>query len=203
MSHSPPDGTPAPPPEDLPSGSPVETLEAALGMIPQRQSLDLPRWLGPLAVCCVFALVPWIVYLGLTLPQRSRAEHYDVAWLGFDCAMCAVLAVLAVVALRRHPATGLVAAVAATMLVVDAWFDVTTAAGEENFLTALVLALVVELPLAAICGWAAINAERIRARSYRRLRRRWQRAITAARVADRAAQAAGEQVSGRAAPPPR
>ena len=210
MSHSHPDGTPAPPAAELPSGSPVESLEAALGMIPRRQSLALPRWLGPLAVCCVVGFVPWIVYLGLTLPQRSRAEHYDVAWLGFDCAMCAVLAVLAVVALRRHPATGPVAAIASTMLVVDAWFDVTTAAGEKDFVIALVLALVAELPLAVICGWAAVNAERIRARAYPRLRIRWQRAIAAARVADRAVQAAGATaapiavtVSERAARPPR
>lgn len=201
MAH--PDGIPAPPPEELPSGSPVESLEAALGMIPRRQALDLPRWLGPLAVCCVLGFLPWIVYLGLTLPQRSRAQHYDIAWLGFDCVMCAVLAVLAVVALRRHPATGPVAAIAATMLVVDAWFDVTTSADQQQFVIALVLALGAEVPLAVICGWAAVNAERIRARAYRRLRLRWQRAVAAARAADRAVQAAGAAVRTPVAPPPR
>ncbi|TAM91789.1 MAG: hypothetical protein EPN43_03540 [Jatrophihabitans sp.] len=147
-----------------------------------RQSLDLPRWLGPLAACCVVGFVPWIVYLGMTLPERSHARHYDIAWLGFDSAMCAVLAVLAVVALRRHPATGPVAAVAATMLVVDAWFDVTTAASESDFVIALVLALVGEIPLAIVCGWSAVNAERTRARAYRRLRVRWQAAVAAGQV---------------------
>jgi hypothetical protein len=136
-----------------------------------------PRWLGPVAVCCLIGLLPWIVYLGLTLPRRARADHYDLAWLGFDCAMWVALATLAYLALRRHPATGPLAAVASTMLAVDAWFDVVTSEGNGQFVRALVLALTAELPLAIICGWAAIHAERIRARSYRRLHRRWENAV--------------------------
>jgi hypothetical protein len=179
-----------PPPEELPSGSPVDSIEAALGMIPPKQAIpprsatpDLtgvppaPRWLGPLALCCLVGMLPWIIFLAFTIPQRSRAEHYDLAWIGFDCAMWLVLAALAFFALRRHPATGPVAAVASTMLVVDAWFDITTSSDEKQFAIALVLACVAELPLAIICGWAAVNAERIRARAYRGLHMRWELAL--------------------------
>jgi hypothetical protein len=172
----------APPPE-LPDGSPIESLEAALGMIPARQKMPLPRWLGPLAVCCLVGMLPWIIYLALTIPARARADHYDLAWIGFDCAMWTVLAALAYFALRHHPATGPVAAIASAMLVVDAWFDVTTSHGNE-FLVSLLLAVLAELPLAIICAWAAINAERIRANAYRSLRLRWQRAVDLARLAD-------------------
>lgn len=150
-------------------------------MLPTRQAIPLPRWLGPLALCCLIGMLPWIVYLGMTLPRKARADHYDLAWIGFDCAMWVVLAVLAITALRRHPATGPVAAVAATLLVVDAWFDVVTTDNDTQFLIALVLALTAELPLAIICAWAAVNAERIRARSYQRLRLRWERAVLIAR----------------------
>ena len=174
MSEQPP---PAEPPDELPSGSPVDSIEAALGIIPARQAIPHPRWLGPLAVCCLIGMLPWIVYLSLTIPQRSRAQHYDLAWIGFDCIMWLVLAALAIVALRRHPATGPVAAVASTMLLVDAWFDITTASDRKQFLIALLLACVAEIPLAIICGWAAVNAERIRARAYRRLHSRWETAL--------------------------
>jgi hypothetical protein len=170
-------------PADLPGGSPIESLEAALGMVPARQRVPLPRWLGPLAVCCLVGMLPWIVYLGLTLPPRARAEHYDVAWLGFDCAMWGVLAALAVFALRHHPAAGPVAAIAAAMLVIDAWFDVTTSHGDD-FVISLVLAVTAEVPLAIICAWAAFNAERRRARAYRNLWVRWQQAVDLARAAD-------------------
>lgn len=161
----------------------------------------VPRWLGPLAICCVVGMLPWIVYLSLTIPQRSRAQHYDVAWIGFDCAMWLVLATLAALALRRHPATGPVAAVASTMLVVDAWFDVTTSADRSQFLLALLLACVAEIPLAIICGWAAVNVERIQARAYRGLHTRWEHAL---RMMRPATGESGAVVSPRpASPPPR
>jgi len=166
-----------PVPHDLPSGSPVEAIEAALGVIPPRPLLPLPRWLGPLAVCCVIGIVPWIVFLSLTLPGRQRAVDYDIAWVGFDSAMGVVLAVLAYCALRRKPATGPIAAVAATMLVIDAWFDIVTTDEGRQLAFAIAAAVVAELPLAVICAWVAVNAERVRARAYQRLRLRWERAV--------------------------
>jgi hypothetical protein len=169
------------PPEELPSGTPVGALEAAVSGRPRADRLPLPRWIGPLAVGSVVGFLPWIVYLGFTLPQKVRAEHYDIAWLGFDCAMWTMLAALAFCAVRRHAATGPIAAVACTMLVVDAWFDVfTSSAGHGAMTLAIVLALCGELPLAILCGWAAVHAERIRASAYRSLHVRWERAVRSA-----------------------
>jgi hypothetical protein len=173
-----------PPPDELPDGAPIESLEAALGMIPAHQRLSLPRWLAPLAICAIVGMLPWIIYLGLTLPGKARADHYNLAWIGFDCLEWSVLAALAFFAIRRHPATGPVAAIASAMLVVDAWFDVVTTHNGGEFLVAVLLAAFAEIPLAIICAWAAINAERIRARAYRNLRLRWQRAVDLARAAD-------------------
>ena len=56
------------------------------------------------------------------------------------------------------------------MFVIDAWFDVTTSRGGE-FLIALFLAVFAELPLALVCAWTAVNAERVRERAYRNLQR--------------------------------
>jgi hypothetical protein len=168
------------------------------GHRPAQVTLPVPRWLGPLAVCCAAGIVPWMVYLGLTLPARQRAVDYDIAWLGFDAAMCVVLAALAYCAQRRKTATGLIAAVAATMLVVDAWFDVLTADKREQLMFSVASAVLAEIPLAILCIWVAINAERVRTRSYRTLQERWEQAvaITGARDDD-----AGPLVSGPPAPP--
>lgn len=43
------------------------------------------------------------------------------------------------------------AAIATTLLVVDAWFDVLNAATSRDLLAAAVTAIVVELPLAYVC----------------------------------------------------
>jgi hypothetical protein len=172
-----------PPPDELPSGSPIDALEAALGVIPPKQQLPLPRWLAPLALSCVIGFIPWIVYLSMTLPSDQRTDDYDIAWVGFDSAMCLVLTVLAFLAIRRKTATGPVAAVAATMLLIDAWFDIVTAKDGGDLLLAALFAAFAEIPLAIICAWVAVNAERVRARAYRRLRSRWEHAVEIARSA--------------------
>lgn len=173
--------------QKLPAGSPLDSAEAATGGIPKQLTLPLPQWLGPLAVCCAVGIVPWIIYLALTLPARQRAVDYDVAWVGYDAALGAVLAALAYCAQRRKTATGTIAAVAATMLVIDAWFDVVTTDNRQQLMFAIISAVVLELPLAIVCAWVAVNAERVRERAYLSLRMRWERAAAAAH-ADSAAQ---------------
>jgi hypothetical protein len=166
------------PPAELPSGTPVDSIDAALHGKRAADPLPLPRWIGALAIGSVVGFLPWIVYLGFTLPEKVKSEHYDIAWLGFDSAMWTMLAALAYCALRRHAATGPVAAMASLMLVVDAWFDIfTSSTGKGEMALAIVLALCLELPLAILCGWAAVHAEMIRARAYRSLHLRWQRAV--------------------------
>ncbi|MGN6607654.1 MAG: hypothetical protein ACTHMS_11685 [Jatrophihabitans sp.] len=178
------DGTDGIPAADLDPTpwSPLDAIESSLGMLPARQHVHAPRWLAPLAVSALVGMIPWLVYLGFTLPSKVRSDNYDVAWLGFDSGLMLVLGVLGFAAWRRSAATGALAAVAAMMLVVDAWFDITTSAASDTWL-AVVLAACGELPLAAICGWAAYAAERHRARSYQRLCQRWQHAVEAAREA--------------------
>jgi hypothetical protein len=47
--------------------------------------------------------------------------------------------------------------VTGTLLVCDAWFDVLTSHGTGNVAQALAEALLLELPLAALCFWIARN----------------------------------------------
>jgi hypothetical protein len=162
---------------------------------PRVDRLPLPRWIAALAVGSIVGFLPWIVYLGFTLPAKVRSEHYDIAWLGFDCAMWSLLAALAYCALRRHAATGPVAAMASLMLVVDAWFDVfTSSAGHGAMTLAIALALCGELPLAVLCGWAAVHAERLRSRAYRSVQVRWHSAV---RSADEAVSASRRRIAPR------
>jgi hypothetical protein len=153
-----------PPPEEekLPS-SPLSTDELSPGALP------LPRWVGVLAASCAILLVPWIVYLAIKLPQQTRAANYDVAWVGFDIAMFLALAGLGICALRRSTYTEVLAAVTGTLLVTDAWFDVITADTRMHRIAAFTSAVLIELPLAALCAWVAQNAERVRRRAYRQL----------------------------------
>jgi hypothetical protein len=53
----------------------------------------LRRWLAPLFLLAALALIPWTVYLVVSLPGRHlQTGYYDVAWGGFDLALAVVLA---------------------------------------------------------------------------------------------------------------
>jgi hypothetical protein len=104
-------------------------------------------------------MVPWTAYLAISLPGSHQAAHYDLAWGGFDVGLLAVLAATAVAAVRRSRWLPVSSVALATMLLVDAWFDVVTASTRDEFLAALAMAVLVEVPLAAVCGWLAVRGQ--------------------------------------------
>ena len=116
------------------------------------------RWLPPLLALIAVLLVPWAIWLATTLPSHEVAEHWDIAWAGFDLLLAAALLATAVSAWRHGPLLQACAASAGTLLVVDAWFDLLTSSGRE-LTYAIVLALVAELPLAAVCLWIVLDPE--------------------------------------------
>jgi hypothetical protein len=93
-------------------------------------------------------LLPWVVLLAVELPDRQLNQHYKLAWVGFDLLLAATLSRTAWLAWRRSPYLVNVASVTAALLVVDAWFDITTADSLRDRYTAIALAGLVELPLA-------------------------------------------------------
>src|ERR1035437_1816018 len=84
-------------------------------------------------------LLPWIVYLALSLPKRNLEHHYRGTWVGFDTLLVLALAGAAYLAFRMDPRVQFPATTAATLLVVDAWFDVTTSDSRSNLVTAVLL----------------------------------------------------------------
>jgi hypothetical protein len=96
-------------------------------------------------------LLPWTLWLGLSLPSRKVAEHWDLAWVGFDLVLAASLLATAAALVRRSPLLEAFAAATGALLVADAWFDIVTASTVRERWFAVGLALVGELPLALLC----------------------------------------------------
>jgi hypothetical protein len=97
------------------------------------------------------ALLPWAAWLLVSLPSTQTAHHWDLAWAGFDIGLATALLVAGRAARRRAPSAGPAAIVAATLLACDAWFDILTSRGVAELAMSGAEALVVELPLAALC----------------------------------------------------
>ena len=124
------------------------------------------------------ALVPWMWMLAATMPPTTTVSNWSTAWLGLDAMEAAALLGTGVLLLRRDPRHGLGAAAAGTLLAVDAWFDVMTAAPGGERAMAIALAAGVELPLAALCAALAARAFRPRGPVVdHEMKDRWQRLV--------------------------
>jgi hypothetical protein len=138
-----------------------------------------PWWASRVFVALGAVLVPWTLWLAATLPERHVARNYDVAWSGFDIALAISLIATGYGLYKAAAWTQGVAAVAAALLVTDAWFDVLTSAPGEERMMAVAMAAFAELPVAAACamiafraGYHAMQAHRIQATLHRMMRRR-------------------------------
>ena len=118
------------------------------------------RWLLLVLGAVAIGLLPWIAYLGATLPSKHLAHHWQIAWVGLDVAEVAALVATCIALIRNSPAVTVLASVAGTLLVCDAWFDVLTARPGSDLAWALAFALLAELPLAALCFWIAVDSDR-------------------------------------------
>ena len=89
-------------------------------------------WLLLILGGVVVALFPWTAYLTSTLPGEHVTHHWDLAWAGFDPFEAAALAATLVAVVRRSHRLAVLAAVAGTALLCDAWFDLITAEPERE-----------------------------------------------------------------------
>jgi uncharacterized membrane protein len=117
------------------------------------------RWIAPMLVLGAVVLVPWTLVLAYRLPARHTAHHWDVAWVGFDIALAAALGATGWAVARRSEWAPVAAAVAATLLLCDAWFDNVLANSRDEHLEAALEAAFVEIPLALFCVWIALHSE--------------------------------------------
>lgn len=138
----------------------TRSLEEVAG---PRARIERMRWLRvSFMIGAVLVLIPWTIYLGLTLPNRHVTTHWTLTWVGFDVLLLLAFAATAVLGLLRRQLIVLSAFATGLLLVCDAWFDLTTA-GPRGWTLTLVSALVVELPVAGFLLNTALRLTRLQA----------------------------------------
>ena len=122
------------------------------------------RLLVALVVAAMLEIV-WTIFLGWRLPLRYEAHHWDLAWVGLDVGEIVMILATAWAAWRRRALFMVFATVLAALLLLDAWFDVTTA-NPSNLDESVVLAVVFEVPIALFLLYFARRAGRIFLRAH-------------------------------------
>ncbi|GAA3218055.1 hypothetical protein ACFO1B_28595 [Dactylosporangium siamense] len=119
-----------------------------------------PSALGAAFVLAGLAMIPWVFYLSVTLPASARDAHWSLAWVGLDGCEAVALFATGWFLLRRDNRCVLIAVGSAVLLLVDAWFDVTSAATGPDLATAIVMAVFAEIPIALVCAVLAARVLR-------------------------------------------
>lgn len=106
------------------------------------------------------AMVPWLGYLSVTLPQNYVAHNWPVTWVGFDLLLVGFMLATATLGYLRRQLLVPAAFTTGVLLICDAWFDLMTAGPKDVWLS-VTTALVVELPLAAFLIFSAQRLMRL------------------------------------------
>src|SRR5256714_8854676 len=116
-----------------------------------------PRWIVTILVLVAIVLLPWVLWLTVTLPSRHVSEHWDAAWVGFDVAEILAFALTAFAAWRRAPWLQGASAAAGTLLLSDAWFDILLSTGDKRVWLAVGQAVLSGIPLTILCFSTAMD----------------------------------------------
>jgi hypothetical protein len=106
-------------------------------------------------------MIPWIVYLGFTLPQNYTVSHWALTWLGFDSLLVVFMAATAILTWLHRQVLVLPAFTTGILLLCDAWFDLTTASPGE--LHAAVITAVLGVLLASVLIGGTLSLVRLNA----------------------------------------
>ncbi|HEV2412671.1 MAG TPA: hypothetical protein VGS28_02580 [Candidatus Saccharimonadales bacterium] len=127
--------------------------------------IDFPNWVVWLYGSASVLLLPWIFYLADELPNRYVSHHWDLAWAGFDILMFILLVMTTIATARQSSAAVLFASALGTLLLIDAWFDTITSRHGHQQIQAILVAVLVEIPLALlsflIAHWVMVYIHRI------------------------------------------
>lgn len=118
----------------------------------------MPRRILQIYIAVSSLLIPWTLWLAYSLPVTHIDRKWNVTWVGFDVGLYVALALTAVLGRRGSGWTIMAATASATLLLADAWFDITTAGPGMDSAVSYLTAIVVELPLACLALLTAYHA---------------------------------------------
>ena len=123
----------------------------------RRIKIAIPSWAAWVYVLISICLIPWTVYLSFALPTHHISRNWDITWVGLDAALIGSLLATGILAKLKSIYMIMTAMITATLFATDAWFDILSyRAGTRSFDTALLMAVVGEIPMAIMSAGLAV-----------------------------------------------
>jgi hypothetical protein len=119
------------------------------GVLPAPLSLRMRYCRMILIGVGAIVLVPWMMYLAVTLPQNYVVHHWSATWVGFDVLLVVFMTATVVLGYLRRQVGLFIAFTTGVLLICDAWFDMTTAEGDD-LLESVLSAAFIEVPVAVV-----------------------------------------------------
>jgi len=133
---------------------PAADLVPSMGTVARIRRLRLELMIGG-----SFGLIPWIVFLALTLPDSYVARNWSATWVGFDVGLVVLMVTTAILGWQRRHLLILSAVATGVLLICDAWFEIMTAAPGDVW-AAVAIGVFGELPVAVILIGGALRLVR-------------------------------------------
>jgi len=98
----------------------------------------------------VFALIllPWTLYLAQSLPTQHLNIHWDISWVGLNVILLFSLLATGIFSYYQSLWTVITATMLGSLLLLDAWFDILSQRGGDDLQQAILLAILIEIPIA-------------------------------------------------------
>src|SRR5580704_6629381 len=171
--HPPPQKQPPPQPRNRPAQNEDVIDEAELRRMTHDERRELARALAAIDVPHPL-LDPRLRRrrrLGLlTLPGHYTSTDWQTVWVGLDIAELLAFAATAWAAWHERQVVIFLMIITGTLLVCDAWFDVTLSYGSSDFTASILSAVLVELPLAFLMFAGARRLVRVTVETLMELR---------------------------------
>ncbi len=106
------------------------------------------------------AMIPWLGYLSVTLPENYVAHNWPATWVGFDVLLVGFMLATAALGYLRRQLLVPAAFTTGVLLICDAWFDLMTAGPKDVWLS-VATAVLIEVPLAAFMIFSAQRLMRL------------------------------------------
>lgn len=120
---------------------------------PNQNKINLPSWLPWIYGTSIVWLVPWIIYLAYTLPPKQTMANWCPVWVGLDLAMAVLAAIIIYLIIKKSLWLPFPLIALSVLLFADAWFDTMTANGSSELTTAILMAVLGEIPWALFSIW--------------------------------------------------